>query len=164
MNMQAVIHEEKLKPTRRQVIGVALWAGVLPVFAALGAAWYWLALIGANLLFEVWNLISRMQTSYVLTLDSLILKRREAEVMTVPLSGIQGVFRGTFRELLKNSALKEVPAQRIRAVPKLGGSKEVVALIYEAEGKRAVFIQPSLALQLVLEQGLGRPPVAGEVC
>ncbi len=164
MNMQAVIHEEKLKPTRRQVIGVALWAGVLPVFAALGAAWYWLALIGANLLFEVWNLISRMQTSYVLTLDSLILKRREAEVMAVPLSGIQGVFRGTFRELLKNSALKEVPAQRIRAVPKLGGSKEVVALIYEAEGKRAVFIQPSLALQLVLEQGLGRRPVAGEVC
>lgn len=158
-HMEAVVHEEKLKATRRQVIGIALWAGVLLVFVAQGAAGYWLALIGANLLFEVWNLIGRMQTSYVLTLDSLILKRGETEVIAIPLTAIQGVFRGTFRELLKNAALKEIPAQRIQAVPKLGGSKEVVVLVYEAEGKKAVFIQPSPALRLVLEQGLGRQPI-----
>jgi hypothetical protein len=174
--MDTFVHEEKLTATRRQLVGIALWAGMLILFAALGGAWYWLALIGANLLFELRNLVNRLQTGYVLTIDQLLLKQRETVLIHIPLAGIKGVYRGTFRELVKSPALREIQHQRIQAVPKLGGSKEVTVIIfgtagnnaaghiaeeykpeeYKAEEYKAVFIQPSLTLQLVLEQHLNK--------
>lgn len=170
--MDTVVHVEKLTATRRQLVGMALWLGILILFAALGGAWYWLALIGANLLFEVWNLVNRLQTSYVLTIDQLLLKQRESLLIHIPLAGIKAVYRGTFRELVKSPAIKEIKQQRIQAVPKLGGAKEVTVIIFgragnkaedrEADELKAVFIQPSLTLQLVLEQDITKWPVARE--
>lgn len=155
--MEPNIYSEKLKISTRQKIGLAIWLSLTLIFVIIHMAWYFVVLVGLILCNEAWNLFNRLQTSYILTLDNLILKVRNKEVLVIPLNCLQEVHRGTFRTLLRLEVMKDVPAGKIQAIPKLGGAKEIVLIIYEAEGKRAVFIQPSLALLLVLEEGFELP-------
>lgn len=150
---EEILYRQKMRLSLHNFIGLLLWSGLLFFLVMYKFPWYWVALAGGLFLWEMWTLYSYQQCEYILYKDRLALNKGASTVAAVPLREIIGVSMGGFRNLVTSPELKKIGSDNIEAVPKLGRNSEIVAVVYQEQGEsRAVLIQPTLTLRLVLEE------------
>lgn len=150
---EEILYQQKMTLGFRNLFGLGLWFVLLFSLVLFNFVWYWIAVGGAFLFWEIWTLYNYQRCEYVLFKDRLALNKGAATVVAVPIREITGVYIGGFRSLITSPELKRVPSGNIEAVPKLGRNSEIVAVTYQEQGEsKAVLIQPTLTLRMVLEE------------
>lgn len=150
---EEILYRQKMSLSLHNFLGLALWFVLLFFLVAYSFVWYWIALAGALLVWEIWTLYNYQSCEYVLYKDRLALNKGANTVAAVPIREITGVYMGGFRSLVTGPEMQVIASDNIEALPKLGRNSEIVAVTYQEQGEtRAVLIQPTLTLRLVLEE------------